>query len=218
MIRHALSAKAELRHSLPVFRAGSRAAMVALALAVVVAGAGCSSADPLRPNEPVRGAVLRIHSLNGAPPGAHNSIAFAGAIGAGLLGPMSLPAGPNFLFDITVIFEEDGSVLMYPVGLIGSVLGGGRDVGFRHYTIPFEELRTAPTSGYVFSEPVELTVGDVYAAAAIQAPICASAFVLVPNIYAKLLVEDIDPVTRTVQFRVITDPSCGFRRLTTDQN
>lgn len=197
-------------------RAGARAVLVALALTTVLAG--CSSDDPFQPTESVRGALLRIHSLNGSPPGAHNSIAFAGAMGAGLLGPMSLPAGPNFLFDIAVDFEEDGSVLMYPVGLVGSVLGGGRDVGFRHYTIPFDDLRTAPTDGYTFSEPVELLEGDVYAMVSINAPICTSGFVLIPNVYSKMLVEEIDPVTRTVLIRIISDPSCGFRRLTTDQN
>lgn len=203
------------RRCLSRFRSRIRRLLVACAAgSLALAGTACRDSTDSPALISVVQDTVRVWSLNGSPVGTPNALALMGSTGAGFFGPVAFRASPNFLFDLAVDFDASGTVRLYPVALVGSVLGGARNVGLRRYDIPFQDLRTAPTEGYTFDEPFELAVGDVIAAVSVNAPICSGAFVLVPNIYAKLRVDQIDPVRRTVLFRIVADPNCGYRRLT----
>lgn len=181
---------------------------------LTLTASACGDRNELEPTIPVVDESVRLYSLNGSEPGSPNGLALISSTGAGRFGPVVFRASPNFFFDLAVDFADAGGVRLYPVRLVGSVLGGARQVGLRPYEIPFEQLETAPTEGYEFDESFELAEGDVFAAVSVGAPICTSGFNLIPNIYAKLRVEEIDEVTRSVVLRVVADPNCGFRRLT----
>ncbi|HLV25224.1 MAG TPA: hypothetical protein VKZ41_02845 [Gemmatimonadales bacterium] len=174
----------------------------------------CGGDDPFEPTLSVVEETVEVFAINGSDPGLPNAMALVTSTGTGRLAPFAFRATPNFFFDFAVDLDEAGTATLYPMLLVGSILGGTHEVGLRPYDIPFEELRTAPTDGYVFGEAFELSEGDVFAAVSVQAPVCRTGLYIIPNVYAKLRVEEIDTVARSVTFRVVADPSCGFRRLT----
>jgi hypothetical protein len=187
--------------------------LAGLALAVLFLAA-CGGDDPFQPTlSPVQETV-EVFAINGTEPGQPNALALISSTGTGRLAPVVFRATPNWFFDLAVDFDEDGNATLYPVLLVGSVLGTTHEVGIRRYDMPFTEIRTAPTDGYVFGESFPISEGDVFAAVSVQAPICRGGFAIIPNIYAKLLVEEVDAASRSVRFRIVADPSCGFRRLT----
>lgn len=181
---------------------------------VALVGLTAACSDPVQPGVlgPVVENTVDLFSLNGSPPGSPNALALlANATTVGVLPGVSR-VGDGFNFDLVVDFTPAGPVLI-PVKLVGSVLGGQRDVGLRKMDVPFDELTEGPNDGYVFSSTLPIAVGDVFAVVAIQAPFCQQQFSISQDLYAKLEVEAINTVARTARLHVVVDPNCGSRRL-----
>lgn len=181
---------------------------------VALLGVAAACSDPIEPPAltPVVQNTVELFSLNGSPPGAPNALALlTPATTAGVL-PGATRAGDAFSFDLAVDFTASGPVLL-PVKLVGSVLGGLRDVGLRKVDVPFDALTEGPNEGYTFSDPLPIAVGDVVAVVAVQSPFCQQQFVISRDLYAKIRVDAIDPVARTVRLQVVVNPNCGTRGL-----
>lgn len=71
---------------------------------------------------------------------------------------------------------------------------------------------SAPTGTYTDSVAVVAAKGDVIVIESArngQGDVCQ--FSLSPFIYAKLLIEDIVPASRTIIIQAVLNPNCGFR-------
>ena len=95
-----------------------------------------------------------------------------------------------------------------PVGLSAAVVTAARRVGLQRITIPYQELTQAPTNGYQYDSTLALSI-DEGAAIELATDICE--FQQSKLIYAKLQIKTVDPITRTIVFRITYDPNCGFR-------
>ncbi len=185
-----------------------------LSALVVVLGSAIACSDPIQPRDlvPVVSTTVELYSLNGAPLGAPNALALLSAATIAGVQPAVFRVSDAFTFDLAVDFTGTGPQLI-PVKLVGSVLGGQRDVGIQKVDVAFDALTEGPNDGYAFSSTLPIAVGDVIAAVAVQAPYCQGQFVLSSDVYAKIRVVAINTANRTVQLQVVVDPNCGSRRL-----
>jgi hypothetical protein len=87
-------------------------------------------------------------------------------------------------------------------------LGFSPDGGFQATTLPFDSIRLAPERGYDEERAVRADSGAVYLVTS-RRQSCNFGFVR--PYYAKLRVEALDRVQRTVRLRLVIDPNCGYR-------
>jgi hypothetical protein len=113
---------------------------------------------------------------------------------------------PNF--DFAFDLNDAGAALVYPAGALGLTA----DAGVLRSESGFTELETAPTDGYVLSEPLELSVNLVFVA---RSRPSGSGCILTGALprYGKFRVLEIDPVSRTVTFETLVNQNCGYRDL-----
>lgn len=176
------------------------------ALALTLAAAACGDPTEIRPQFETLETTITVYALSGTPAWAP-----AGMIIADF--PAAVRIGPDFGFDLALEFEA-GVPALYPVQLVAGevVIGGQRRVGVQKVVgTTYDDLLRAPNNGYGFAEPVTLAVGDVGVVEAQNHLVCSSSFTFPRTIYAKFLVEAVDPATRSVRLKVRTDPNCGFR-------
>jgi hypothetical protein len=69
-------------------------------------------------------------------------------------------------------------------------------------------MTRAPTSGYQYDSTLILDIGEA-SLVELQTDICQ--FQTSQLVYAKLQIKAVDPVSRTIVFRITYDPNCGFR-------
>lgn len=101
----------------------------------------------------------------------------------------------------------DGRDLLVPLDAIGL---GGRNAnpGLQRATLSFDLLVDPPSDGYITSDSLEVSVGDVIVARSRVA--CQG--LGVPQ-YAKLQVTSINPAAGTLTFDAVANVNCGYRSL-----
>ena len=110
-------------------------------------------------------------------------------------------------YDVVFDIDPSGRVILYPPGAVG---GFGR-AGLRTVSEDFDALETAPDSGFDSDDPLIIDAGQVVV---IRAEPLECGNSLNPEIYTKLVVDNVDLGNRTITFRVRVNPNCGFRDLT----
>ena len=109
-------------------------------------------------------------------------------------------------FDFVYLRSVDGRDLLLPLDAVG--LGTrNTEPGLQHSTLSFDALVDPPNSGYIWSDSLEVSVGDVLVG---RSRIC---FALSVPHYAKLEILALDPAARTITFRVVANQNCGYRNL-----
>lgn len=111
----------------------------------------------------------------------------------------------DFAFDI----QPSGQPVLVPRAALGIDRNADVKPGLQIQTATFEAITVAPNNGYITDQPIPIAVGERYA---VRGRITCTS-VGVPK-YGKLEVVSIDPVARTVAFRVLTNDNCGFKGLT----
>lgn len=173
---------------------------------LALALAACGDPTEIRPQFETIETTITVFALSGTPAWAPAGITIGDF-------PAAVRIGPEYAFDLALDFEG-GVPTLYPVQLIASevVIGSQRRVGVQKVTgTTYDDLLRAPTNGYTFDEPITLAVGDVGVIEAQNHLVCTQSFTFPRTIYAKFLVEAVDPATRSVRLKVLTDPNCGFR-------
>jgi len=181
-------------------RSGSRRIALLLVAVAAIGTAACDDPFATRASTAVRTDSFVVYSVSQTPvnvPAAFNIIFFT---------PLRLE--PTYGFDIAFDIDESGNAVIIPVKLVGGVVTSARRVGLQRITIPYEELTQAPTNGYQYDSTLALSV-DEGAAIELATDICE--FQQSKLIYAKLQIKTVDPITRTIVFRITYDPNCGFR-------
>jgi hypothetical protein len=175
-------------------------------LAVVLGATGAISAaacdDPFAPRATteVRTDSFIVYSVSQTPinaPAAFNIVFFT-----------TLRLEPTYGFDLVFDIDQAGKVVLVPVRLVGGAVTSARRVGLQKITGPYGDVTRAPTSGYQYDSTLTLDVNEG-ALIELQTEVCQ--FQTSQLVYAKLQIKAIDPVARTIVFRITYDPNCGFR-------
>jgi hypothetical protein len=173
--------------------------LVLLATAgLILATAACGDPDELRARFETESDTLVVYALSGSPVG------YPTALNTPFM--QVLRAEGDLAFDVAFDIVGD-SVALIPVQL---VIGAnpGRDVGILDTAATFDAITRAPSRGYNDSTVTKLARGGV---AIIEAESGYCQFDLVQVVYSKLIIDDFDPATREISFRILVDPNCGFR-------
>jgi hypothetical protein len=181
-------------------RPESRRLVVALSAIGVLGTSACDDPFAPRATSPVRTDSFIVYSVSQTPvsaPAAFNFVFFT-----------TLRLEPTYGFDLAFDIDDAGKVVLIPVRLVGGVLTFGRRLGLQPITTPYDEVTRAPTSGYQYDTTLTLDVGEG-ALVELQTDFCQ--FQQSRIVYAKLRIDAVDPVARTIAFRTTYDPNCGFR-------
>lgn len=181
-------------------RPESRRLLLALGGTGVLGTAACDDPFSPRATVPVRTDSFVVYSVSQTPvsaPAAFNVVFFT-----------TLRLEPTYGFDLVFDIDDDGKAVLIPVRLVGGALTSARRVGLQRITVPYDEMTRAPTSGYKYDSTLALDVGEA-ALVELQTDVCQ--FQQSRFVYAKLQIKAIDPVSRTIVFRITYDPNCGFR-------
>ena len=116
----------------------------------------------------------------------------------------------GFDFDIAFDLNAQGKIVILPLGLVGTPLGGAHLVGLLRMAGAFDSLTAAPKDGYVFDSTFVVAPGAVLAIQS-QVGVCAGSFT--PYIFAKLVIDSVRASTRTLYGRTLINLNCGFRSL-----
>ena len=157
--------------------------------------------------------TLQVFALTGTPPSYPAAfLASSGAV---------TRADGSFYFDVAFDINPSSEVIVYPQKLVGvpCVTGavncggtaGGKPVGLQRITVAFDSLERAPTAGYQFDSTFTLTPGQGLVMQVQSAAECPLAFSTV--MYSKFVVDSIDTTRRSIYFRSVNDPNCGYRSL-----
>jgi hypothetical protein len=182
-----------------------KARLVLLATASVVVGlSACGDPNSLKATLPTSVDTLSVFALSGTPP------AYPSGISLVARQPVKVDGFANF--DVAFDILDDGSAVIYPVKLVVTSPTGSRPVGLVKIAGTFEQVTSAPKSGYQQDSAVVLAPGQTVA---IQSPhntvgdICQ--FAIDPHIFAKVAVDSVNLASRTLYMRLAVDPNCGFR-------
>ena len=109
----------------------------------------------------------------------------------------------DFAFDI----DSTGTPLIYPAG----VLGLDKTTGILLTQSAFDDVHSAPTSGYVTDSAVAVGQGDVFVFR--SRPTSSSCIYYSLSRYGKFEVLAIDSAQRSITLQGLVDLNCGFRGL-----
>jgi hypothetical protein len=190
-----------IKHLSAVFsRPGSRQLAILVSAMATIAAAGCDDPFAPRATTSVRTDSFVVYSVSKTPinaPAAFNIVFFT-----------TLRMEPSYGFDLVFDIDDAGKAVLIPVRLAGGAVTAGRQVGLQKVTGAYDQLTRAPTTGYVYDSTLTLDIGDG-AAVELRTDVCQ--FQTSQLVYAKLQIKAVDPVSRTIVFRITYDPNCGFR-------
>jgi len=176
-----------------------------LAMVSTVAGLGaCRDPIELQATEEVFTDTLTVYALSRTPPGYPNAL----SLPARQLVSVSGFGG----FDIAFDLDDSNRVLILPARRVVTFGRAVPQVGLQIVPGTFESVTAAPSSGYKVDSTVVASAGDVIVLEAMhngEGDICT--FALSPNVYAKISIDTIFVATRTIKFRFVYDPNCGYR-------
>lgn len=165
---------------------------------------GCGESNLLQASLPTARDSYTVFALTGSP------VAYPSGINTFFRQAVRVDGNANF--DVAFDIDGAGNAIVYPARLVVSSLSGDRPVGIRKVAGTFESILSAPTGAYTDSVAVVAAKGDVIVIESArngQGDVCQ--FSLSPFIYAKLLIEDIVPASRTIIVQAVLNPNCGFR-------
>lgn len=110
----------------------------------------------------------------------------------------------DFAFDI----QSSGQAVLVPRAALGIDANADVKPGLQIQTATFDAITVAPSNGYITDQAIPIAVGERYA---VRGRVTCSQGL--PK-YGKLEVVSIDPLARTIAFRILTNDNCGFKGLT----
>jgi hypothetical protein len=190
-----------MNRSAPVLTSARRVALVS-ALAGALASVGCSNPNALSADVPVTTDTLVLFSMTGTPVG------YPAALNTSTRGLVRID--PSFAFDIAFDIDAQANAKLVPVRLMGGTATASRVVGLQKITAGFDASTLAPTGGYQYDSVLVLKPGE---SAFVQVQSTQCALLIQQNLYSKLAIDSVRPATKTIYFRLVHDPNCGFRSL-----
>ena len=109
-------------------------------------------------------------------------------------------------FDFAFNFDSLRRPVLLPTGAVGL----GQSSGLQQASVPFDSIKVAPTSGYMFDTGLVVDSGAVVI---VRSRPTGCLFGVTVFTYAKLVVVRIDTTARRIDFRILVDQNCGYRGL-----
>ena len=177
--------------------------LVALLVVFTFALGACQDIASPSASYPTIADTLRASALNGTPRGSRSAL--------NLYTPAVTVPNGNLDFDLAFDIDANGNTLLIPVSRI-AVCTRVCQVGLQIVTdSTFEQLTRARTRGYTYDSVTTVPTGKPVLIVA-KAFAC-SGDLYSSDLYAKLVVDSVHAGDRTIFFRIVTDPNCGFRGL-----
>lgn len=112
-------------------------------------------------------------------------------------------------FQLAVDITATGQIRLLPVLSVLSPPGGANSVGLARSTAAFADLARAPTGGFVADSAFTAVVGETWLVQ-LQSGTC----IYNDALYGKLIVDEVNPITKRVFVRMVLNRNCGYRDLT----
>lgn len=177
----------------------SLAVLVAAMLAVVATACGTLTGVPSSLATISDSGV--VYAINGAPPGAPTALhVFSGTL---------LAADANFIFDVAFDIDSTGHVVIIPQRAVASALATTHTVALQTSTTTFDQLGEAPKNGYRADTAVVTSINQTIVVQS-QDPNACGTSLTGSTLYAKIVVQSVNVLTRQLKIRYATDPNCGF--------
>ncbi len=173
-------------------------------MSVVVFLNACGDPTSLRAAISTSVDTLSVFALSGTPPSYPSGIS--------ILARQAVRVDGFAGFDIAFDINASGNVVVYPVKLVVATPAGSRPVGLQKVTGLFDTVLEAPKSGYENDSSLVLTPGEtlvIQSAHNASQDICQ--FAVSPYLFAKIGVDSVNLVSRTIYLQLGLDPNCGFR-------
>jgi hypothetical protein len=148
--------------------------------------------------------AITVHALTGTP------TYFATALSIPLATTTRVDG--SFSFDVAFDIDKAGNIVYLPPHMVGENPLGNRRVGIQKSTTSYPNITQAPLDGYVYDS---VTVARVGEAVIVQTPSSMCSLYALPYLYAKIVIDSIAPVTRTLYGHTTIDANCTFRSLST---
>jgi len=192
-----------MRHfNITPFRPAARPLVVfALVLAAAI-GAACSGPSRTPAVYTNAAQAVTLHALSGTPTYLASALSIPGKTTTKVDG--------SFSFDVAFDINAAGQIVYLPPHMVGENPVGNRRVGIMLATTSFDNVSEAPLSGYVYDS---VTVARVGQAVIVQTTASTCSIYALPYLYAKIVIDSIEPVTRTLWGRTTINQNCTFRSL-----
>ena len=174
---------------------------VLASIAAAVAVASCRGLTDVPASLPTITDSGVVYAINGAPLGAPTALQSA----TGQL----VPANSSFAFDIAFDIDTAGHVVFLPLRTVASAIATTHSVGLQVSQTSFDNLVTAPKSGYRADTALVAASEAVILAQANDVTTCGFA-ITGSNLYAKIVVRSVDVAKRVLSVTYTVDPNCGF--------
>jgi hypothetical protein len=171
--------------------------------AAAVAGVACGNFTGVPASLATITDTGTVFAINGAPLGAPTAIhAFAGAF---------VPADADFLFDVAFDLDSLARIHILPQRQVAAGLQPTHTVSLATVPDSFDAVGAVP-SGLTFHPDTGMIIArnQVVIAQVTDAQACGFS-VTGTTLYAKIVVNAINRVDRTMSVKFTVDPNCGFR-------
>ncbi len=173
---------------------------VAAFAAMALAGA-CGEFTSVPASLSVQSDSGMVYAINGAPPGAPTALhIYTGS---------RLAADASFFFDVAFDIDAAGNVLILPQRVVASGLAPSHSVGLQTVSTDYAALTKAPKDGYRADTTLVTRVGQTIAIQTQDLNVC-SVSLTGTQLYAKLIVREVNRANRTISLQYTVDPNCGF--------
>jgi hypothetical protein len=144
-----------------------------------------------------------VYALNGSPPGSPNAVKFFnGAV---------VRADQSFGYDIVFDIDDNGNVVLIPSRAIATNFSNPYSVALRTVGGSFESVLEAPKDGYRPDTALTIPVGQtVVIESRDHLGVCLYSL-KGQSYFTKIVVSDVDPIKRTLNFTLTVNRNCGFR-------
>lgn len=119
-------------------------------------------------------------------------------------------------FDVAFDLTPTRQVRLIPARLVSparislGLASATQQVGMQVSSTPFDAITRAPSTGYKRDSVVVADPGQAVLLEVIS-DICQFQVTFSSVVYAKLVVDSVNTVSRQIFFRAVRDPNCGFR-------
>ena len=174
-----------------------------LAAVAIAALAACDDSTGIRASSNNVEASPKVYAMNGTAITLPAALLVRNGVGVRIDG--------NFVFDVAFDLDANDRVVVFTQRMVANEFALTHRVGLQVVISPFDQVLRAPTSGYVYDSLRTLGPGELVLIDVLD-PICAGSF-LGANVRAKLRVDSVDKVNRSIYLHVLSNPNCGFRSL-----
>jgi hypothetical protein len=179
-----------------------------LAAGALVAAAAGACGGPTQP--PAKNATIfdtaGVYAFTGAPESGPTGVSTLTLLGLNFYGPTPVRAVPGAHFDVVFDIVNDTQAVARPPRNVGYT--PTYNSGMQATLTPYDSMFTAPTLGYDDSMPMPIRAGTRFYMQSV-ASFCTAKFVIDSINFAPY-----DPITapngRTIYYRMVVDPNCGF--------